>query len=148
MSFNKVILMGNLTRDPDYRVTANGHQICKLGVAVNRRFTTKSGEKRDETTFVDVDSFGPQAETISKFFSKGRAILIEGRLHMDEWENPQGERRSKLLVHLESFSFVNDGQGGGGASQGGTAPARQPQDQPHTPAPQTETSGDDEDVPF
>ncbi|MBT3469361.1 MAG: single-stranded DNA-binding protein [Opitutae bacterium] len=150
MSFNKVILMGNLTRDPDYRVTANGHQICKLGIAVNRRYTTQSGEQRDETTFVDVDSFGRQAETISKFFSKGRAILIEGRLRMDEWENQQGERRSKLLVHLETFSFVNDGQGGGGgaASQGGNAPARQPQSQSDTPAPQNATSGDDEDVPF
>lgn len=142
--------MGNLTRDPDYRVTANGHQICKLGVAVNRRFTTQSGEQREETTFVDVDSFGRQAETISKYFTKGKPILIDGRLRMDEWENQQGERRSKLLVHLESFSFVNDGQGGGTASHGGSAPARQSQDKQATPAPQNETSpeGDDEDVPF
>ena len=140
--------MGNLTRDPDYRVTANGHQICKLGVAVNRRFTTQSGEQREETTFVDVDSFGRQAETISKYFTKGKPILIDGRLRMDEWENQQGERRSKLLVHLESFSFVNDGQGGGAASHGGNAPSRQSQDTQATPAPQNETSGDDEDVPF
>ena len=144
--------MGNLTRDPEYRVTSNGHQICKLGVAVNRRFTTQSGEQREETTFVDVDSFGRQAETISKYFTKGKPILIDGRLRMDEWENQQGERRTKLLVHLESFSFVNDGQGGGGSSfQGGSASTQSQQDkQPSSPttSPQQDTSGDDEDVPF
>ena len=111
MSYNKVILMGNLTRDPEYKVTPNGHQICKLGIAVNRRFTTQSGEQREEVTFVDVDAWGRQAETISKFFTKGKPILVEGRLRMDEWENPQGERRSKLLVQLETFSFVSDGGG-------------------------------------
>ena len=68
MSYNKVILMGNLTRDPEYKVTPNGHQICKLGIAVNRRFTTQAGEQREEVTFVDVDAWGRQAETISKYF--------------------------------------------------------------------------------
>ena len=162
MSFNKVILMGNLTRDPEYRVTPNGHQICKFGIALNRRFTTQSGEQREETTFVDVDAFGRQGETISKYFTKGKPILVEGRLRMDEWENQQGERRSKLMVSLESFSFVSDGQGGqgGGGAPAQTTPVAQAapktdsDPQPQEPASQDSASkdGDDEDdgddVPF
>jgi single-strand DNA-binding protein len=119
-SFNKVILAGNLTRDPEFRVTPNGQQVCKLGIAVNRRFTTQSGEQRDETTFVDVDAWGRQAETISKYFSKGKPILIEGRLKLEQWQTQQGENRSRLGVTLESFSFIDGGgQGGGGNSHGG-----------------------------
>ena len=159
MSFNKVILMGHLTRDPEYRVTDNGHQICKFGIALNRRFTTKSGEQREETTFVDVDAFGRQGETISKYFTKGKPILVEGRLRMDEWENQQGERRSKLMVNLESFSFVSDGQGGqgGGGAPAQTTPVAQAapktdsDPQPQEPASQDSASkdGDDgDDVPF
>ena len=142
--------MGNLTRDPEYKVTPNGHQICKLGIAVNRRFTTQSGEQREEVTFVDVDAWGRQAETISKYFTKGKPILVEGRLRMDEWENPQGERRSKLLVQLETFSFVSDG--GGTQSSGDRTP---PPSQQKTTAPKQSppSSSDDDadaddDVPF
>jgi single-strand DNA-binding protein len=109
-SFNKVILAGNLTRDPEYRVTPNGQQICKIGIAINRRFTTQNGEQRDETTYVDVDAWGKQAETISRYFSKGRAILIEGRLKLEQWQTQQGENRSRLGVTLESFTFI-DGSG-------------------------------------
>jgi len=133
-SFNKVILAGNLTRDPDFRVTPNGQQVCKIGIAVNRRFTTQSGEQRDETTFVDVDAWGKQAETISRYFSKGKPILVEGRLKLDQWQTPQGENRSRLGVTLENFSFMDSGGQGGGAAQqpGGQAtqyhapPAAQP----------------------
>jgi len=116
-SFNKVILAGNLTRDPDFRVTPNGQQVCKIGIAVSRRFTTQSGEQREETTFVDVDAWGKQAETISRYFSKGRPILVEGRLKLDQWQTPQGENRSKLGVTLESFTFMDSGGQGGGAAQ-------------------------------
>jgi len=133
-SFNKVILAGNLTRDPDFRVTPNGQQVCKIGIAVSRRFTTQSGEQREETTFVDVDAWGKQAETISRYFSKGKPILVEGRLKLDQWQTPQGENRSRLGVTLENFSFMDSGGQGGGAAQqpGGQAtqyhapPAAQP----------------------
>ena len=125
-SFNKVILAGNLTRDPEFRVTPNGQQICKLGIAINRRFTTQSGEQRDETTYVDVDAWGRQAETISRYFSKGKPILIEGRLKLDQWQTPQGENRSKLGVTLETFSFIDGGgQGGGAQHPGGGQPQGQ-----------------------
>jgi single-strand DNA-binding protein len=104
-SFNKVILIGNLTRDPELRVTANGNSICKLGLAVNRVYMTKDGERREETTFIDIDAFGKQAEVISKYMRKGRGLMVEGRLKLDQWEQ-EGQKRSKLCVVLESFQFL------------------------------------------
>ena len=105
-SFNKVILMGNLTRDPELRVTNTGLSICKLSLAVNRTYTTKEGDSKDETTYVDIDSFGKQAETLSKYLQKGRPIMIEGRLKLDQWETNEGQKRSKLGVILENFQFI------------------------------------------
>lgn len=108
--------MGNLTRDPELRVTAGGLSICKISVATNRVYQTKDGERKEEVTYVDVDAFGRQAETISKYMSKGRSLLIEGRLKLDSWETPQGEKRSKLGVVLENFQFTG-GRGEGGDSK-------------------------------
>ena len=109
-SFNKVILAGNLTRDPELRYTPKGTAVAKLGLAVNRSWTTETGEKREEATFVDVDAFGKQAETIAKFLRKGRSILVEGRLRMETWDDKAtGAKRSKLGVVLESFSFLDSG---------------------------------------
>lgn len=105
-SFNKVILIGNLTRDPELRVTGSGLSICKLGLAVNRNYTNKDGESKDETTYVDVDSFGKQAEILGKYMQKGRPLMIEGRLKLDQWESNEGQKRSKLGVVLESFQFI------------------------------------------
>jgi len=121
-NFNKVLLMGNLTRDPELRVTPTGLNICKLGLAVNRQYSTREGEKREETTFVDIDVFGQQAEIINKYMSKGRPIFIEGRLRLDEWEDKNtGQKRSKLGVVCENFQFLGgrgDGGGDGGAGAG------------------------------
>ena len=105
-SFNKVILVGNLTRDPELRVTGTGLSICKLGLAVNRSYTSKDGESKDETTYVDVDAFGKQAEILGKYMQKGRPLMIEGRLKLDQWESSDGQKRSKLGVVLESFQFI------------------------------------------
>lgn len=105
-SFNKVILMGNLTRDPEVRVTPSGVSICKFGIAVSKNVRTADGGTREETLFVDIDSFGKQAELIGKHMTKGRAILIEGRLRFDQWESQNGEKRNKILVVLESFQFI------------------------------------------
>src|SRR5437762_8127078 len=103
-SFNKVILMGNLTRDPELRYTPKGTAIAKIGVAVNRTWRTETGEQKEEVTFVDVDAFGKQAETIGQYLKKGRPILIEGRLKLDQWEDKQTQqKKSKLGVVLESF---------------------------------------------
>ena len=123
-SFNKVILIGNLTRDPELRVTANGSSICKIGLAVNRVYQTRDGERREETTFVDIDAFGKQAEVISKYMRKGRPLMVEGRLKLDQWES-EGQKRSRLGVVLEGFQFLggrddsdsNSGSSGGGYEQ-------------------------------
>lgn len=105
-SFNKVILVGNLTRDPELRVTGTGLSICKIGLAVNRSYTSKDGESKDETTYVDVDAFGKQAEILGKYMQKGRPLMVEGRLKLDQWESNDGQKRSKLGVVLESFQFI------------------------------------------
>lgn len=146
-SFNKVILLGNLTRDPEMRVTPGGMSICKFGLACNRVFTTKDGEKREEVTYVDIDAFGRQAETIAKYMSKGRPIFVEGRLKLDEWEDKNsGQKRSKLGVVLENFQFVggrnDDGGGGGGYEQSSPPPRTTGRQQSAPPA------DVDDDVPF
>lgn len=145
-SFNKVILLGNLTRDPETRVTANGNTICKLGLAVSRVYSTREGERKEETTFVDIDAFGKQAEVITKYMRKGRPIMVEGRLKLDQWETNEGQKRSKLGVVLENFQFVGgrDDNAGGGSS-GGYEQSSPPQNSAPS-APSDDTL--DEDVPF
>ena len=119
-SFNKVILVGNLTRDPELRYTPKGTAVAKLGLAVNRKWTSESGEQREEVTFVDIDAFGKQAETISQYLKKGRPILVEGRLRLDTWDDKQtGQKRSKLGVVLDNFQFLDSGN----RSAEGAAPA-------------------------
>ena len=111
MNYNKVILAGNLTRDPELRTTPKGTSIAKFGLAINRNWTGEDGQKREEVTFVDVDAFGKQAEVIGKYFRKGRSVLIEGRLKLDQWDDKQtGQKRSRLGVVLESFSFGSSGE--------------------------------------
>jgi len=147
-SFNKVILMGNLVADPDMRVTPGGMSICKFTLAVNRQFTTKEGEQREEVAYVDVDSFGRQAEIVSKYMSKGRPILVEGRLRQDKWENQQGEKRSKLMVVCENFKFVGGRDSDGGdAEDSGYERTAPPPRQTKSEAPPPD-DGIDEDVPF
>ncbi|HAQ57909.1 MAG TPA: single-stranded DNA-binding protein [Opitutae bacterium] len=155
-SFNKVILMGNLTRDPELRVTANGNSICKLGLATSRVYSTKDGERREETTFVDIDAFGKQAEVINKYMRKGRPIMVEGRLKLDQWES-DGQKRSKLSVVLENFQFLgsrddNDDGSSGGGYEKSSPPARSASaaSAPATPAANFSNDNDtlDEDVPF
>lgn len=116
MAFNKTILMGNLTRDPEVRALPSGAAVARISVAVNRVYNDKDGNKKEEVTFVDVDVFGKQAELMGKFFTKGKAILVEGRLKLDAWEDKTtGEKRQRLGVVMESFSFVGAGKGGGDA---------------------------------
>ena len=153
-SFNKVILMGNLTRDPELRYTPKGTAVANIGIAVNRRWRNDAGEMQDETTFVDVDAFGRAAETIGQYLKKGRAILIEGRLKFDQWEDKNtGQKRSKLRVVLESFEFMDSGRAddhsGGGNDPGGVRPSA---GRVSKPAPEVRDDPDslpaDDDVPF
>ncbi len=117
-SFNKVIIAGNLTRDPELRYTPKGTAIARIGMALNRRWKNDAGEMQEEVTFVDVDAFGRQAEVLAQYLRKGRPLLVEGRLRLDQWEDKQsGQRRSQMRVVLESFSFVDGGSGGGGRGE-------------------------------
>lgn len=106
-SFNKVILLGNLTRDPELRVTPKGTAICQFSIAVNRQFKDESGNAREEVSFIDVEAWGRQGETIAKYCTKGRPLFVEGRLRLDQWEDKtSGQKRSRLKVVLEGFQFV------------------------------------------
>lgn len=106
-SFNKVILMGNLTRDPELRQTQSGASVLGAGLAVNESYTAQDGSKRDNTTFVELSAFGKTAENIARFFRKGDPILIDGRLRQESWTDKQsGQARSKIVVVVERFEFV------------------------------------------
>ena len=124
-SYNKVILMGNLTRDPELRYTPNQTAICKFGLAVNRRFKdSQSGEWKEEPTFVDVTIFGARAEPFARYHSKGKAAFIEGSLRLDTWEDKNGGgKRSKLYVVADNWEFVGSGGGGPRGESGGPASA-------------------------
>ncbi len=148
-SFNKVILMGNLTRDPELRYTSKGMAIAKFGLAVNRVWRSEAGEQKEETTFVDVDAFGRQAETIGQYLKKGRPVLVEGRLRLDTWDDKQsGQKRSRLGVVLESFQFLGPGPGqsqGSGREANPEATQPRPTENPGAPA---EEMPSEDDVPF
>ena len=119
-SFNKVILAGNLTRDPELRYTPKGTAVARIGIAVNRQWRDESGQQKEEVTFIDVDAWGKQAETISQYLKKGRPILIEGRLKLDSWDDKQtNQKRYQLRVVLETFQFLDSG----GTREGGFAPS-------------------------
>src|SRR5437667_12582513 len=110
-SFNKVILMGNLTRDPELRYTPKGTAIAKLGLAVNRVWKTETGETKEEVLFIDVEAFSRQAETIGQYLKKGSPILVEGRLRLDTWDDKQtNQKRSKILVVADNVRFLGSGQ--------------------------------------
>ncbi len=143
-SYNKVLLMGNLTRDPQLKYLPSQTPVVEFGLACNRKFKSASGEDREEVTFVDCSAFAKTAELINQYFTKGKPIFVEGRLKFDEWEDKQGGgKRSKLRVVVENFQFIGgrDGGGGGGGgggsyddSESGGRPAR-PARAPYRPAP-------------
>jgi single-strand DNA-binding protein len=149
---NKVFIIGNLTRDPELRVTPKGTAICQFGIAVNRQFKDESGATRDETTFIDVEAWGKQGELVSKYLSKGSLAMVEGRLKLDQWEDKQsGQKRSKLKVVLDNVQFLSSrGSAGGGQGQqapGGDADQSVP-GAGTKPAQAASEEKADEDVPF
>ena len=129
MNYNKAILGGNLTRDPELRHTQGGMAIAKLGLAINRRQTNKStGETTEATCFVDLTAFGKTAEVLSEHCKKGSALLVEGRLEYSTWEAKDGGKRNKLEVVVDNFQFVGGRDGGGestGARRSGGSRAQQ-----------------------
>src|SRR5580693_8959332 len=112
-SYNKVLLMGNLTRDPEVKYTPKGTALANLGISVNRVSTTETGEQKEEVTFVDVEVWGRQAETAGQYLAKGRPVFIEGRLKLDSWEDKEsGQKRNKLKVVAERVQFLGAPRGG------------------------------------
>jgi single-strand DNA-binding protein len=148
-SFNKVILLGNLTRDPEVRYTPKGTAVTDLGLAVNRTYTADNGEKREEVTFVDVTFWGRTAEVAGEYLKKGRPVFVEGRLQLDSWDDKQsGQKRTKLKVIGENMQMLGAPRGGGGGggdeeSSGGSRPSR-----PAPPPKAAASEPDDDEIPF
>lgn len=137
MSINRVVISGNLTRDPELRSTSGGMSVLKLGVAVNdRRKNQQTGEWEDVPNFVDCTMFGSRAEALSQYLSKGTKVAIEGKLRWSSWESQQGEKRSKLEVVVDEIEFLSSRDGGGQGGGYRQAPAA------------TAPSADDEEIPF
>jgi len=152
-NFNRVILAGNLTRDPELRYTPKGVAIAKITLAINRTWKSETGETKEEVTFVDVDAFGRQAEVVGQYMKKGRPFLVEGRLKLDQWEDKNThQKQSKLKVVLEGFSFIDSkGADGGVPSDAPRArPAAAPAATANAPAPAEPEAPEPEqdDVPF
>lgn len=156
-NYNKVLLMGNLTRDVELKYTPTTNTaVANLGLAVNRRYKGGDGELKEETTFVDCEAWGSTAENLSKWFSKGKPVFLEGRLKLDTWQDKDGSNRSKLKVVVETFQFVDSKGGGGGNNSGDGGPARSaPANKPqaaYTGGPASAGGGHeplgDDDIPF
>jgi|SRR5450432_1980719 len=153
-SFNKVILLGNLTRDPEVRYTPKGTAVTELGMAVNRVYTAENGEKREETTFVDVTLWGRTAEIAGEYLKKGRPVFIEGRLQLDTWDDKtSGQKRSKLKVVGEGLQLIGSrpgggGGGGGGDEEGSSAPRASKAAPPPKAASAAPAGPDDDEIPF
>jgi len=117
-NLNKVLLMGNITRDPELKYMPNQTAVCDFGLAINRTWTGQDGIKKEEVTFVDCTCFGKTAEILSKYKKKGDPLFVEGRLKLDQWEGQDGSKRSKLKVTVENFQFLNRAQPGGHGAGG------------------------------
>jgi len=156
-NYNKVLLIGNLTRDPEVRYTPKGTAIANLGLAVNRTYTLESGEQKEEVTFVDVEVWGRQAETTGQYLSKGRPVFIEGRLKLDQWDDKEsGQKRSKLKVVAERVQFLGAPRPGAEFKEQAPAEAPSPRTRrgPATaspeamPAEEPAANESDDNIPF
>ena len=145
-NYNKVLLMGNLTRDPEQRFIPSGQAVVGFGIATNRTFTA-GGEKREEVTFVDIEAWGQQGELIHRYLKRGNPIFVEGRLKFDSWETKEGEKRSKLRVVLERFQFLGSGSRGNETDRGGDEANLDPADFGIDPS-FGAGGGGDSDIPF
>ena len=150
-NFNKVILAGNLTRDPQLSYLPSNTPVCEFGLAINRKWKSQTGDMKDETCFVDMRAYGRQAETLNQYMNKGKPLLVEGRLKFDQWQGKEGERRSKLYVVVEGFQFLGAPSGGqrgpGGPPPGRTAePVRSGGMDEMPPVEEAAPAG--EDIPF
>ena len=122
-SYNRIILVGNLTRDPQLSYTPANTAVCKFGIATNHKWKDREGNAREEVCFVDCTAFGKAGETFNQYMSKGRPVLVEGRLKLDQWTTPEGDKRSKHEVVVDNFTFLGGGRGGDAGGRAGEANA-------------------------
>lgn len=141
-NYNRVILAGNLTRDPELKYTPSNLPVCEFGLAINRKFRDRDNSNREEVCFVDVSAFGRSAEVIKQYMRKGQPMLVEGRLRYRQWTSKEGQKRSKLEVVVDNFQFLGGGPGGGDRSGGGAAVSDD------APPPPVDDYPSDPDVPF
>ena len=146
VNFNKVFVAGNLTRDPQVRFFANERAVADIGIACNRRWRDRDGNQQEETTFVDVECWGRTAELVGQYLAKGRACLVEGRLKLDQWEDKDGNKRSKLKVVADTVQFL-DGPGGSGGGRSGDSQGESSGSAP-TSSPAPSAGGMDDEPPF
>ena len=154
-SYNRVVLVGNLTRDPQLSYTPANTAVCKFGIATNRAWKDRDGNTREEVCFIDCTVFGRPAETFNQYMSRGQSVLVEGRLQFDTWEGSDGQKRSKHRVSVERFQFLG-GPRGGGQQRPQQAPQQRPQQAPPPGGPQAEQDAGEpppyedtsDDIPF
>lgn len=150
-SLNKVFLIGNLTRDPDVRYTPKGTAVCDLSMAINMTYRAQDGTDREEVVYVDVVTWGRQAETCGQYLSKGSPVFVEGRLQLDQWEDKDGQKRSRLRVRAERVQFLGRGRASEGRPPQGEAAAQgEPAPPKAAPAPAAaeEHHAEEDDIPF
>ena len=151
-NYNRVILAGNLTRDPQLSYTPSNTAVCEFGMATNRRWRDRDGNTKEEVCFVDLTAYGRQAEVINQYMAKGKPMLVEGHLRFSQWTNKEGQKRSRLDAVVENFTFLGGGQGGGaraGApSRAAAEPAAAASADEEAPPPADDLPPDDPDVPF
>jgi single-strand DNA-binding protein len=135
-SLNKALLIGNLTRDPELRYTPQGAAVCEFAIAINRSFTSKTGEKKEEVSFIDIVTWARTAELCAEYLKKGRPVFVEGRLTQDRWEQPDGQKRSRIRVTAERVQFLGSPGRGGPAAEAHEAPPEGAAEEP--PAPEEE----------
>ncbi|HJM68958.1 MAG TPA: single-stranded DNA-binding protein [Candidatus Babeliales bacterium] len=142
--FNRVIMIGNLTRDPDYKQLGSGQAVCRLGLAANRQYKNRqSGEMVQEVCFVDIDVWGPQADSCNQYLQKGRQVLIEGRLKLDSWQDNDGNNRSKHTIVADRVVFLSSGEAAAYDEQGKTSGTSSNNDDAPTVAQQAANADDE-----
>lgn len=149
-SFNKVMLMGNVTRDPQLKTLPSNTTVAEFGLAMNRRYKTQAGEDREEVAFVDCAAFGKQAQVLNQYCTKGKPLFIEGRLKFDTWEDRAGAKRSKLSVVIENFQFIGGRESGGATNLGPDFGSNEPEHRASRarPGQNTRTRQKPADLPF
>lgn len=145
-NLNRVLLMGNLTRDPELRHTPSGLAIAKFGMAINRYRKNQEGQRQEETTFVDLTAFGRQAEVINQYMTKGKPMYIEGHLNLEQWTSQDGQKRSKLAVIVDEFQFLDSR--GAGSGSGAPSSSRRGPDESGEPSYDGPPSEGADDIPF